>query len=67
MATYTILSAAAPYYTVRVEFGAYWFDQALVSEKTGAKLIAQLQGYADQYEADWRAVQTPDRPTPDSV
>lgn len=59
MATYTILADSAPYYTVRVEFGEQTFEQTLVSAPTGAELEAQLQGYADQYEADWNAMQIP--------
>jgi hypothetical protein len=59
MATYTTLSAAAPYYTVRIEFGDQEFRQILTSVKTGAQLAAQFQAYADQYEADWSAMQPP--------
>ena len=64
MATYTILAAGAPYYTVRVEFGDQAFEQTLVSAKTGAQLDAQFQAYADQYELDWNAMQPAPEPEP---
>jgi hypothetical protein len=65
MANYTIPWAAAPYYTVRVEFGEQAFEQMLVSIKTGAELEAQFQAYADQYETDWNAMQPAVEPEPE--
>jgi hypothetical protein len=58
MANYTILWAAAPYYTVRVEFGDQLFEQPLISVKTGAPLAAQFQAYADAYESAWEPADT---------
>lgn len=55
MATYTILSSSAPYYTVRIEFDEHEFDQQIFSAKTGAALNTMLQAYADSYAAEWRA------------
>jgi hypothetical protein len=59
MATVTIIQSAAPYYTVRVEFADQQFDQTLVSVQAGEALIAQLQAYADEYEAAWLAQPQP--------
>jgi hypothetical protein len=50
MATFTILNDSAPYYTIRVEFGPYSFDQMIISSLTGPALDAFLQSYADEYE-----------------
>lgn len=55
MATFEIIETNKPYYRIRVEFQGNQFEQTIVSLKTGAALTAQLQDYADQYEADWMA------------
>ncbi|MFM1991275.1 MAG: hypothetical protein RJA99_4232 [Pseudomonadota bacterium] len=57
MAEVSILSAAAPYYTVRVQFGEHAFEQTLVSINSGQALTAQLQEYGDAYEAQYGAMQ----------
>ena len=51
MATYNVLADEAPYYTIKVEFNGYEFEQRIVSPLKGAELDAMLQGYADDYEA----------------
>jgi hypothetical protein len=57
MATYTILSANAPYYTVLVEFGEQSFEQTLVSVKENEELGNQFQEYANTYETEWLALE----------
>jgi hypothetical protein len=56
MATVTIIESAAPYYTVLVEFAEQQFGQTLISAESGPALAAQLQAYADDYEAAWLAL-----------
>lgn len=53
MAKFEIISAAAPYYTIRVTFGEQSFEQTIISNNTGAALDAQLQAYADEYASAW--------------
>lgn len=55
MATFEIIESSAPYYRIRVDFQGNEFEQLIVSPKTGAALTAQLQEYADKYEAGWEA------------
>lgn len=57
MATVKVTQSAPPYYTLRVEFDGLTFDQTIVSDKTGAELLEQVQAYADDYERDWAAGQ----------
>jgi hypothetical protein len=61
MASYTIINNAKPYYQIRVSFNGMDFDQTIVSAKTGAALLAQMQCYADEYEATYAG------PTPDVI
>ena len=56
MATYSIVSADAPYYNVVVGFGGLEFNQTIVTDKTSKTLEAQLQSYADAYEAEYQGV-----------
>jgi hypothetical protein len=56
MATITVVETNAPYYRVRVAFGAQVFEQQVVSPLTGSALDAMLQDYADEYEAAWLAL-----------
>lgn len=51
MATYSIVSQATPYTTLLVEFGAQSFQQTVLLSKA-----ADLQAYADAYEADYAAL-----------
>lgn len=53
MATFEIINAEAPYYTIEVRFADQVFTQQVVSVKTGKALTTQLQTYADQYQAAW--------------
>lgn len=53
MASISIVSAYAPYYSVIVEFEGMAFDQLIVSNLVGAPLDDQLQEYANQYQSDW--------------
>jgi hypothetical protein len=46
----------AQYITVRVTFPDHEFVQLLISVQVGAALTAQLQAYADEYEAAWLAL-----------
>jgi hypothetical protein len=57
MATIAVIEAKPPYYAVRVEFDTQVFQQTIVSSQTGAALDAQLQAYADDYEAQWLALE----------
>ncbi len=51
MATYSIVSQAAPYTTILVEFGGQAFQQTVLLSKA-----ADLQAYADAYETDFAAL-----------
>lgn len=58
MATVEILdqcdaNGGAQYITVCVAFASQEFVQLLISAQVGAALTAQLQAYADEYEAGW--------------
>jgi hypothetical protein len=46
----------AQYITVRVAFPDHEFVQLLISAQVGEALTAQLQAYADEYEAAWLAL-----------
>ena len=50
MATFEILHSDAPYYTIRVSFSDLEYEQLITSNKKGAELASQLQGYADEME-----------------
>jgi hypothetical protein len=54
----------AQYITVRVAFPDHEFVQLLISSQVGEALTAQLQAYADEYEAAWLALPPPE-PEPD--
>ena len=56
MATYTIVSADAPYYHIVVGFGGLEFNQIIVTDNTGTDLDRQIQAYADRYEAEYQGV-----------
>lgn len=61
MATIKILDQSdaggdARYFTICVSFPNHEFVQLLISAQTGAELDAQLQAYADDYEAAWLAL-----------
>ena len=51
MASYSISSQNGAYTTIRVEFGDQAFEQTVLLSKP-----AQLQAYADAYEADFAAL-----------
>lgn len=54
MATYRITKEDGDYTTVVVEFADKAFQQTVLLTED-----ADLQAYADQYEADWLALQEP--------
>ncbi len=60
MATVEILeqtdAGSAQYLSVRVSFPDHDFVQLLISPLLGAALTAQLQAYANDYEAAWLAL-----------
>ena len=64
MATVEILeqtdAGSAQYISVRVSFPGHDFVQLLITSLVGVALTAQLQAYADQYEAAWLALPAPD-------
>jgi len=51
MATFTVLDQNGPYTRVLVEFGEQVFEQTVLLKKP-----ADLQAYADAYEADFAAL-----------
>lgn len=51
MATFTVLDQNGPYTRILVEFGEQAFEQTVLLSKP-----AQLQAYADAYEADFAAL-----------
>ena len=55
MATFAILDAYGNYQAIEVKFADQTFVQTVVSTKVGDELAAQLQNYADEYEAAWLA------------
>ena len=55
MATFAILDTYGNYQTIEVKFADQTFVQTVVSTKVGDELTAQLQNYADEYEAAWLA------------
>jgi hypothetical protein len=55
MATFAILDTYDNYQTIEVKFADQTFVQTVVSTKVGDELAAQLQNYADEYEAAWLA------------
>jgi hypothetical protein len=58
MAKATIIATNGEYLTVLVEFADQVFEQVVVTDKTGDTLEAQLQGYANDYEAAWLFTQS---------
>ena len=54
MATYRVTEENGDYTTVVVEFADQSFEQTVLLTKK-----ADLQAYADAYEADWLALQEP--------
>ena len=53
MASYSIISQNGAYTTLAVEFGEQVFEQTVLLKKP-----ADLQAYADAYEADFAALPT---------
>jgi hypothetical protein len=51
MATFTVLDQNGPYTRVLVEFGEQAFEQTVLLKKP-----ADLQAYANEYEADFAAL-----------
>ena len=56
MATLSVLAALPPYYEICVAFAKLEFIQLIISAHLGAALAAQMQAYADEYEAEWRSL-----------
>ncbi len=53
MATYKVLSADAPYFTLEVKFLDQTFVQNVLFQENGDSLAKAMQAYADTYEAEW--------------
>lgn len=51
MASFEIIADNAPYYDVKIVACGQEFVQTITSANTGEALTAQLQAYADDYEA----------------
>jgi hypothetical protein len=52
---FEILEDHTPYLLVKITFKKLYFEQWIITEKTGVELNNQLQAYADEYMTEWVA------------